>query len=235
MLRKVVGEVTSGTELIGLRRRRRELASLPDGDGHPVVVAPGFLGGDGSTRLLRRFLGAKQYAAAGWGLGRNLGSVDLFERFADAIDEQAQRTGRSVSLVGWSLGGIAARFAASERPSSVRQVVTLGSPFRVDPREQGFYPIYARVSGVAREDFTEKRLRAVMATPPVPATSIVSPDDALVSPDQGFQPHGPTAETVEVRGSHVGLATNADVWRIVADRLAQPEGEWRPYRDVVRS
>jgi hypothetical protein len=32
----------------------------------------------------------------------------------------------------------------------------------------------------------------------------------------------PTVENVEVMGSHVGMGVNADVYRLIADRLAMP-------------
>ena len=36
-------------------------------------------------------------------------------------------------------------------------------------------------------------------------------------------------ENIRVWGSHVGLGFNPLVLQIVADRLAQPEGQWQPY------
>lgn len=229
MLRQAVTEITTPTELIGLARRRRELAALPDGDGHTVLIAPGLLATDASTTLLRRFLRGKNLDARGWGLGRNLGSVDLFERYVDVVAETADRAEGPVALVGWSLGGIASRYAAAKRPDAVRQVITLGSPFQVDPRTRAIYPLYKRVSGADRGDFTEERLRAVMDTPTVPATSIVARDDLLVAPDDGRQDAGPTSETLMVSGGHFGLGINPEVWAIVADRLALPAGAWEPY------
>ena len=42
---------------------------------------------------------------------------------------------------------------------------------------------------------------------------------------------GPPVNTghIELKGSHLGMAWNPDVMRIVADRLAEPVGDWRPY------
>jgi hypothetical protein len=36
-------------------------------------------------------------------------------------------------------------------------------------------------------------------------------------------------ENIRVPGSHLGLGFNAYVLWVVADRLAQAEGEWKPY------
>ncbi|MEO1062455.1 MAG: alpha/beta hydrolase [Actinomycetota bacterium] len=222
-------EVTAAREYAGLARRAPELAALPGGDGHPVLVAPGLLAGDGSTLLLRRFLAAKGYAVESWGLGRNLGSPDVFDAYVERVARRSAALGVPVSLVGWSLGGIASRFAAAGEPDAVRQVITLGSPFRRDPRTLSIWPIYRTVSGARWSDFTDEKLSAVADTPPVPTTSVVSTQDAVVAVDDGFQPEGDASETVVIQGSHLGLGHNPEAYRIVADRLAQPAGEWTPY------
>src|SRR2546430_11267996 len=49
------------------------LSLAPKGDGHPVLVLPGLVASDSSTRPLRSFLTNRGYAASGWRLGRNLG------------------------------------------------------------------------------------------------------------------------------------------------------------------
>ncbi|MEM8705639.1 MAG: alpha/beta hydrolase [Actinomycetota bacterium] len=233
MIRKLLGEAATATEYTGLLRNRADLDAAPQGDGHAVLVAPGLLATDRSTWLLRRFLTDKGYDARGWGLGRNLGSIEQFDALTDRIAALALASGAPVSVIGWSLGGVGARYATAQDPDVVRQVITLGSPFRVDPRDKPFFPAYARLSGVTRDDFTSERLEAVMATPRVPTTSIASRDDAVVSLAEARQPAGPRAETIEVGGSHVGLARNAEVLAIVADRLAQPADTWQPYAQPV--
>src|SRR3989454_7744276 len=62
------------------------LARAPRGDGHPVLVLPGWMASDRSTWALRRFLRDRGYHAHGWRLGRNLGPdpdtvAGLGERF----------------------------------------------------------------------------------------------------------------------------------------------------------
>src|SRR3954462_14789297 len=49
------------------------LSLAPRGDGHPVLVLPGLVASDTSTRPLRSFLKGRGYAVSGWGQGRNLG------------------------------------------------------------------------------------------------------------------------------------------------------------------
>ena len=47
------------------------LKTLPKGDGHTILTIPGFMGADGSTSRLRKFLNNRGYHAIPWGLGRN--------------------------------------------------------------------------------------------------------------------------------------------------------------------
>jgi pimeloyl-ACP methyl ester carboxylesterase len=180
---------------------------LPRGDGHPVLVLPGFGGTDQSTVPLRRVLGSLGHDVHGWGLGRNQGpDRELLEAMAARLKDLYRREGRPVSLVGWSLGGVYARGLARHAPHQVRQVVTLGSPFRGWEAARGLAP------------------------PPVPLTAIFSKTDPIVEWTAASEPGGPKRESIEVRGSHLGLGHNPAVVVAVADRVAQKDGEWKPFR-----
>ncbi|MDB5671365.1 MAG: alpha/beta fold hydrolase, partial [Alphaproteobacteria bacterium] len=77
-------------------------------DGPPVLVIPGFLATDRTTLGLQRALGEAGYRVTGTGEGINRGArPDTIERLARRIE--AFSPGRTVVLVGWSLGGIFAR------------------------------------------------------------------------------------------------------------------------------
>jgi pimeloyl-ACP methyl ester carboxylesterase len=205
------------------------LTGAPRGDGHPVLVLPGFLADDRSTRALRWFLRDRGYHAHAARLGRNVGPTPetvsgLVERLA-ALHE---RHGRKVSLVGWSLGGIYARELARAFPDRVRLVITLASPFR-DPtastvarlQRLGFGPRPAGNPTIPRE-----RLCAPL---PVPTTSFYSETDGIVAWQSCLADDGPLAENLAVASSHCGMGHHPTVLLAIADRLAQPEGTWRPY------
>jgi len=103
------------------------LQLAPRGDGHPVLVLPGLVATDMSTKLLRRYLQSRGYDAQGWGLGRNLGPRGGIEDgMVRKLEAMQAESGRKVSLIGWSLGGVYARLLASSRPELVRSVTTLG-------------------------------------------------------------------------------------------------------------
>ena len=98
-------------EIFSLNITRRALDKIsPQGDGHPVMVLPGFMGGDGYNSALRRYLSKLNYAVHGWGMGRNLGPREgVLEGLEQRINYLAERYEGPVSLVGHSLGGIFAR------------------------------------------------------------------------------------------------------------------------------
>ncbi len=209
------------------------MAAAPLGDGHPVLVLPGFMTGDASTGVLRRFLTRLGYDARAWDLGRNLGPRAIGregEHLVAKLREVHQETGRTVSLVGWSLGGVMARLVARRAPDTVRQVITLGSPFAGSPRATNVWRLYEAMTGQKIDDpHTRGQLAESAAPPPVPSTAIYSREDGVVAWQNCREPVTPTTENIEVHGSHCGLGVNPSVLFAVADRLAQPEDAWTPF------
>src|SRR6478735_768556 len=124
------------------------LSLAPRGDGHPVLVLPGLVASDASTRALRTFLSGKGYAVSGWRQGRNYGLREGVQHaMVDLVRELSDRHGRKISLVGWSLGGVYARQLAKMMPERVRQVITLGSPFAAGPKATNAWRVYEMASG----------------------------------------------------------------------------------------
>jgi pimeloyl-ACP methyl ester carboxylesterase len=202
--------------------------AAPKGDGHPVLVLPGLAAGDASTALLRRFLKSRGFAPFGWGQGLNLGLRDgVIERAHERLRAVWVERGRSVSLVGWSLGGLYARELAKHSPEMVRLVITLGSPFTGHPRETNAWRLYEFVSG-HRVDWHDFNLPLRWA-PPVPTTSIWSPTDGIVAWRCSVEPRRFLAENIVVESSHLGLGAHPAALYAIADRLAQPEGHWEPF------
>ena len=210
------------------------LRGAPRGDGHPVLVLPGWGASDVSTRALRGFLRDRGYHVHAWRLGRNLGpSPETVEGLRDRVGELARRHGRQMSLVGWSLGGIYVREIARAAPGLMRLVITLGSPFRLRDRTAsslgGLFEAVGARSG--RASPSDPRPPEDQREPlPVPATSIYTRSDGVVPWRSCLETASPTAESIEVSGSHAGLGHNAAALWAIADRLAQPEGTWHPFR-----
>jgi len=201
------------------------LGRAPAGDGHPVLVLPGWLANDRSTHALRWFLRDRGYHAHGWKLGRNLGpSSALAPALRQRFTTLRARHGRKLSLIGWSLGGIYARELARRFPDDVRQVITLASPFR-NPSATSVARFFR-----PRSDGRVGGSPARLGTPlPVPSTSMYSRSDGIVAWRSCLEEAGPLCESIEVRSSHCGMGHHPAVLLVIADRLAQPEGAWRPF------
>ena len=207
------------------------LAFAPKGDGHTVLVLPGFLTSDASTDFLRTYLRALGLNAVGWELGRNLGGLyRMREQLRKKVAELRRESGQRVSVVGWSLGGVYARDLALGLPDMIRGIITMGSPFSGDLRANNVGRLYDRVSGETVDDAAMEDVMALAGEMPVPATSIYSRTDGVVSWQTSVMQPSPRSENIEVIGaSHMGLGFNPAVLWAVADRLAQADGVFRPF------
>lgn len=206
------------------------LSLAPRGDGHPVLVLPGLVASDTSTRPLRSFLRSRGYAVSGWRQGRNLGlRHGVQDAMVDLLQEMNDTHGRKVSLVGWSLGGLYARQLAKMMPERVRGVITLGSPFASGPKATNAWRVYELASGLSAEEEDHRFGGALAGTPPVPTTAIFSRTDGICAWQGCMEQTSATSESIEVESSHCGMGHHPAAVYAVADRLAQAEGEWSPF------
>lgn len=203
------------------------LHRMPRSDGHPVLVMPGLGADDVSTRPLRRLLRQLGYYSHGWRQGRNTGRFGLDERLRKRLLGAHKLHGRKISLVGWSLGGIYARELARAEPDIVRSVITLGSPFAGTSHSSNAARVYRWLSG--RNSAGKSPARSRVEPLPVPSTAIYTRADGVVAWQTCMEAAGPQTESIAVYGSHCGLGHNPTVLYVVADRLAHPEGEWKPF------
>jgi len=206
------------------------LMQAPRGDGHPVLALPGFLASDLSMAPLRRYLKELGYDTHAWRMGRNFGGVSS-KRAAlrELLSKTYEGTGRKVSIVGWSLGGVYARDLAVQLPHMVRSIITLGSPFADDIRATNATRLYELLTGEGVDDIPEIR-DAIAGDMPVPATSIYSRTDGIVNWHTSLLRPAATAENIEVHlASHIGIGVNPAALWAVADRLAQAEGTFRHF------
>jgi pimeloyl-ACP methyl ester carboxylesterase len=179
---------------------------------------------------MRRYLKELGYDSYAWKMGRNVGGVARMRAsLRDRLTEIYDATGRKVSVVGWSLGGVYARDLALQAPSMVRSVITLGSPFANDVTATNATRLYEALSGEPVEANSELR-DAIAGDLPVPATSIYSRTDGIVNWQTCLLRPSATAENIEVHlASHIGLGVNAAALWALADRLAQAEGEFSQF------
>jgi pimeloyl-ACP methyl ester carboxylesterase len=212
-----------------------QLASSPArvGDGHPVIVYPGLAANALSTLYLRHVVDSAGFTTYDWRQGFNRGPRGSVSQWLGELEgmlrELHDEHGRRVSLVGWSLGGIYARELAKRAPDRVRQVVTLGTPFNARPEATHAARVYRLLSGEAGA-LSAPVQRRLSECPPVPTTSIYSRSDGVVPWQACIQRTCAHAENVAVdSASHLGMGSHPTVLKVLVDRLAQPEGRWRPY------
>jgi dienelactone hydrolase len=161
--------------MIGTFRKRGPRGPL---NGQPVLVIPGFLCSDQTTFSLRRELAHAGFRVHGWKQGWNLGArSDTLERLGHRIDSLGHD--RPIVIVGWSLGGLFAREYARYHPDKVRAVITLGSPFSGDPRQNNVWKLY---EWVARHPVDHPPVPRITEKPPVPHLAIWSRQDGLIAP-----------------------------------------------------
>ena len=227
-------EWRTGVEYLSARLAMRRIAGWPTGDGHPVLVLPGFLAGPLSTDLLRNVLRRLGYRVYDWGLGTNMGyRASMKESLPARLHQIRERNGgRKVSLIGWSAGGIYARELARGLPDDVRSVITLGSPFRGNHQASTAWKVWRLVNrgADATESVSQQALNRRATPLPVPTTCIYSKSDGIVAWQCCTSVPAPRTENIEVRSSHLGYGHNVQTLSVIADRLAQPEDGWQPYR-----
>jgi hypothetical protein len=218
-------------ELFGFAAFLPTLTALaPRGNGQPVLVLPGLTTSDRSTVALRRFLRSKGFSAYGWEQGLNFGPLPGVEQgLIGRVNELHEKYGQTVSLVGWSLGGIYARQLGKMMPEKVRQVISLGSPFRGDPRATNAWRVYQMASGQSVDSGDKHMGGAIHKAPSVPTTAIYSKTDGICAWQNCIEQDTATTENIEVKASHCGLGHHPAVVYAVADRLSQPEGGWQKF------
>lgn len=207
------------------------LRQAPVGDGHAVIVFPGLSASDSSTLPMRGFLENLGYDVSGWHQGFNFGPrAGVLKTALTQIKDTFDATGQTVSLIGWSLGGIYARELAKQLPTCVRHVITLGTPFAGTHLSTHAWRLYELTSG--RDIHQELSQFDLQHAPPMPTTSIYSRTDGVVAWPASLQApctRNPHTENLEILASHLGLGLNPSAWWALADRLAQPEGQWKPF------
>ena len=228
----IIREAFVLVELPRLLLRFPSLARQPRGAGQPVLVLPGYGGGDGSTALLKTYLRFLGYRARGWRLGRNSGNVaGLLPRILKRLAAVAHRSDTQVTLIGWSMGGYLARELARERPDLVRRVITMGTPVIGGPKYTIIAHKYRRrgvdVEALAAEVDARNQISLI-----TPITAIYSRFDAVVAWQACIDSIAANVEHVEVRTTHFGLGFSPEVYAIIAQRLSQDADEASPSAEL---
>jgi pimeloyl-ACP methyl ester carboxylesterase len=199
-------------------------------DGQPVLLIPGFMAGDGSLAVLRRWLERRGHSVSMSGMRAN---VDCAERIVVRLQAQVQalasEAGRPVCVIGQSRGGAIARCLAVRNPQAIGALIMLGTPVRdplaISAPVQHAVALLARLgdlglpgmfSSSCRDGDCCAEVRHELGAPLRPhirAVAVYSRSDGVVDWRACLDPH---AEAVEVRSSHCGMSVHAEVYELLA-------------------
>ena len=213
-----------------------------------VIVVPGFGSNDSYTLPLRRFLANQGFKTEGWGLGTNLAGRNLphtqddlserwdFERreeyngeagvpfmidqLYDRVMDRHLLTGRKISLIGWSLGGYAAREVARDMPDVVDRVITMGSPVVGGPKYTAVAAVFDQ-SGQDLNWIEDEITRREKNKIKQPITAIYSKTDGIVVWPAAIDRFSPRVRHVQVDAAHLGMGFNREIWGLVLDALLE--------------
>ena len=201
------------------------------GDGHPVIVFPGFMASDTSTKPLRSFLDSMGYNSYGWDVGRNYGDPNTIDELTEMVEYLYRSHLKKVSIIGWSLGGIYARQVAKELPHITRQVITMGSPFAgLDKPNNAVWIYNLLTGGKGTSQINPNYLKEIPIPAQVPTSAIFSREDGVVPWQACLEIESEIHQNIRVRGSHFGLGVNPVVLQIIADRLQHSHENWSKWQ-----
>lgn len=198
------------------------LVRAPRGDGRPVMLIPGYQADESSMRPLARYLRYLGYTVYDWGFGRNRGKVEQdIQRVGQRAESLCEELGgERLTLIGWSLGGVAAREAARLFEPAIREVITLGTPIIGGPKYTSVGKRFARKANIDLDAFEQEVHERNTIGLRQPVTSIYSKLDGVVGWRASIDVYNPQARNIAVCSSHFGMGGHGRVWRLIAETLA---------------
>jgi hypothetical protein len=219
---KILLETRAPFEFASLGLHVKQLRQAPKGDGRAIILVPGYMTDDYSMWPLGRYLSYLGYDVYYPEMGRNRGDVDVdMIRLGERVEAvSAKLSGKNVTILGWSLGGVLAREAARLYPNVVREVITFGTPIVGGPKFTSVGRRYAKVKNIDLEAFELDVHQRNLIGFSQPVTSIYSKSDGVVGWEASIDIYNKHANNIEVFGSHLGLGVNPQVWLVIANTLA---------------
>ena len=204
------------------------------GDGSPVIVVPGFLGSDVYLYELYLWLGRIGYKSYLSNIGWNADCLNtLAEKLVETVKRAHEETGKKVHLIGHSLGGVLSRSVTVQYQDLVESVITLASPIRGVRSHPGVLEMSERIrrrifNKTDKQEFPHcytghcdclavTSLHNGMPRD-VRQTAVFTKSDGIVD-WQSCVSRFPV-NNFEVTGTHIGLVYNFQVYKLIAERLA---------------
>jgi pimeloyl-ACP methyl ester carboxylesterase len=179
-----------------------------------VLVVPGFLMSDFSTRHIRRYLAALGHHVIPAGIGFNFGPTPLAMAQLTARLEKAG--GPSVAMVGHSLGGAMCLALARSMPERVSHVVTMCTPIQF-PVRTGLAPLI----WLMRRRFVVTGADIASAWPRARVLALYATQDGVVD-SRDCQGSALDATFRAIKGTHMTMGSNPAAQEAVAEFLSAP-------------
>jgi triacylglycerol lipase len=197
------------------------------------MLIPGFMASDITLAPLANFIRWLGHRAEFAGIWSNSKCPrETMMHLGRKLNQIYARSDAPVVVIGQSLGGVYARGLAREFPEQVERVISLGSPIRsvrhtsnvaVQAVARSMAALRGRGEGCLSEQCKCGIIFNDEHPADVPVTLVYSRTDGVVHWESCVDTReSELVENVEVMGSHVGMGLNADVYRVIADRLALP-------------
>lgn len=201
-----------------LRRPFRRIDVAPSARPSIVLILPGFAAHSQKMRYMARQIERAGHKTKRWGLGRNWGANEArMELLVERLDEVRERYDQPVVLLGWSLGGLFARELAKRRPESVSKVITMGTPFSGNPRDNNVWRLYQFIAG---HSVDHPPIEAdVSAKPPVETVALWSPNDGAIHPRSAAGYPGERDRAIALRCTHMGFSYSPQAISAVLEEL----------------
>ncbi|MFN8615834.1 MAG: alpha/beta fold hydrolase [Dehalococcoidia bacterium] len=213
---------------------------VPQGQGEPVVVVPGFLASDVSLMELYWWLARVGYKPYFSNIGRNADCPDhIAGLLLETIKRAHRETGQRVRIIGHSLGGMLGRSVALDYPEYVSLVISMGSPFRDAVKA---HPVLISATAALRGAHGRPIAQNVkpscfsghctcafvknMIAPEeyeVAHYAIYSKNDGVVEWENCMEEDPKLND--EVNCTHIGMAFHPGVYRVLGQRLRQAGAE----------
>lgn len=214
-------------DYIEFNQRIKEIGNPPRSKKpHSVLVIPGFLTDDHSTKNLRKFLTDIGHKTYPWELGINTGPQKAMEKLTEKVEEIFKQDKQKIDIVGWSLGGLMGYYLATKKEKEINSLITMGSPFSGDPDDTNLALLFEMISKFHDKEEIAKWLDD---KPKVPVSSIYSKNDGLVNWEACLLNGLSVYENIEVESGHLSMPVDPKIMFILADRLSQNIGEFKKY------
>jgi pimeloyl-ACP methyl ester carboxylesterase len=223
--------LASGFGLFSLARELLELAAWrllgPPGraetvqsvGGQTVIVVPGFLMTDFSTRHIRTYLKACGYQVEVTGLWINIGPTRAAIRKIESKILSASRSASGpIHLLGHSFGGSIVRLLALQHAALIQSAVTSCAPIRF-PVATCLAPFVWLLQPFFGIDYLRVAESELAQNPAVPVTALYALKDGILDWRSCLQTEDASHENIGVEGSHMTMGSNPIAQKAVASAL----------------